>query len=282
MPQPNRILLLDDGELSNVARILKALGLKHTRIRGQQVVGKLAPPSELLITTPRCADLVRRGSPPDAPAGRPVRIVGAQESSNSMRRKVRRMGYDLLVGLPGKDEIWQPLIHRATYHGQDRRDAARVVVGSTVGLKPDSMESQLLEGTLMDISSLSCRLLVPQKFEEQTRLALTLPEAITSHRPLTLDGRVTRTSHRPDDGYSTLTLTFDQPMDVDIRAELNGVVNFWSVGPPTGVRDADGAPRPQISVPVEQDLRASSIPVESDSAAPLSVPVTAKENGSSE
>ncbi|HIL81411.1 MAG TPA: hypothetical protein EYG54_09160, partial [Myxococcales bacterium] len=93
MPQPNRILLLDDGELSNVARILEALGLKHTRIRGQQVVGKLAPPSELLITTPRCADLVRRGSPPDAAAGRPVRIMGVQENSSSMRRKVRRMGY---------------------------------------------------------------------------------------------------------------------------------------------------------------------------------------------
>jgi hypothetical protein len=282
MPQPNRILLLDDGELSNVARILEALGLKHTRIRGQQVVGKLAPPSELLITTPRCADLVRRGSPPDAPPGRPVRIVGAQESSNSMRRKVRRMGYDLLVGLPGKDEIWQPLIHRATYHGQERRDAARVVVGSKVSLKPDSMESQLLEGTLMDISSLSCRLLVPKKFEEQTRLALTLPEAITSRRPLTLDGRVTRTSRRPDDEYSTLTLTFDQPMDVDIRAELNGVVNFWSVGPPTGESDPDAAPRPQMSIAIDQNLQASSIPVESDSAAPLSVPVTAKETGPTE
>ena len=31
MPQEaNRILLIDDGELSNVARILDALGLKHT------------------------------------------------------------------------------------------------------------------------------------------------------------------------------------------------------------------------------------------------------------
>ncbi len=281
MPQPNRILLLDDGELSNVARILKALGLKHTRIRGQQVVGKLAPPSELLITTPRCADLVRRGSPPDAAAGRPVRIMGVQENSSSMRRKVRRMGYHLLVGLPGKDEIWQPLIHRATYHGEERRDATRVVVGSKVTLHPDAVQPQCLEGTLIDISSQSCQLLVPQEPRAKTRLALTLPEATTASRPLTLDGRVTRTSTRPGDGYSTLTLTFDQPMGADTRAELNSVVNFWSVGPPAGPREAGAEFPASKSAPVDQETRALSIRVEPGATASVSVPVTAKETATS-
>lgn len=277
MPQPNRILLLDDGELSNVARILDALGLKHTRIRGQQVVGKLAPPSELLVTTSRCADLVRRGSPPDAAAGRPVRIIGVQENSSSMRRKVRRMGYHLLVGLPGKDEVWQPLIHRATYQGEERRDTARVVVGSKVTLRPDPVQPQCLEGTLMDISSQSCQLLVPQELGTKTRLALTLPEATTASKPLTLDGRVTRTSTLPGDGYSALTLTFDQPMSADTRAELNSVVNFWSVGPPAGPREPGTGFPASTPPPAGQDPQAWSIRVEPSTTTSVPVRVTAKE-----
>jgi len=241
MPQPVRILLLDDGELSNVARILEALGLEHTRLRGQQVVGKLPPPSELLITTSRCAQLVRRGSPKDAAAGRPIRIIGVEDNSSSMRRMLRRMGYHLLVGLPGSDEIWRPLISRATYRGSERRDGARVLVGSSVTL---TSADASMPATLMDLSGRSCRLLVPQKLALGTALALALPETTTGSRTLTLDGRITRLSEDLGENVHSLTLAFDSAMSPDARAELSGVVNLWSVGPPSPPRDeALGSPQ---------------------------------------
>ena len=241
MPQANRILLLDDGELSNVARILNALGLEHTRIRGQQVVGKLSPPSELLITTSRCAQLVRRGSPPEASSGRPVRIIGVHENSSAMRRMLHRMGYDLLVGLPGKDEVWQPLIHRATYRGKERRCRARIVVGSPVALSTSGSEPAVLAATLMEISNRSCRVLASSKLKTGSELKLTLPETTTASRPLTLAGRVIRWGSGPSPDCQSVTLIFDHPMSSETRTELNGVVSLWSAGPPGDATDRPGS-----------------------------------------
>lgn len=273
MPQPVRILLLDDGELSNVARILEALGLEHTRLRGQQVVGKLPPPSELLITTSRCAKLVRRGSPKEAAAGRPIRIIGVQDNSTSMRRMLRRIGYHLLVGLPGSDEIWRPLIGRATYRGSERRDGARVLVGSSVTL---TSADTALPATLMDLSSRSCRLLVPQKLAVGTGLALALPEATTGSRTLTLDGRVTRISEDLGEKVHAVTLAFDTRMSPDERAELSGVVNLWSVGPPSPSADQARV------LPLDEEIRTPGEPrriqVSEEAGPALQVPVTVEES----
>ena len=159
MNQSIRILLLDDGELSPVVRILENLDLAHTRRRGEQVTEKLSPPSELLITTPRCASLVRRGSPRDAPKGRPIRIIGASDHSDSMRRKLQRMGFDLLVGLPNSEEVWGPLIRSATYGGEERREIPRTVIGAPLTLfSSDAGRSDPQPGLLMDVSSRSCRI----------------------------------------------------------------------------------------------------------------------------
>ncbi len=233
MPQANRILLIDDGELSNVARILEALGLDHTRVRGQRILGKLAPPSELLITTPCCAQLVRRGSPPDAPSGRPVRIIGASEDSSSMRRRLRRMGYHLLVGLPGSDDVWRPLIHRATYRGEERRQEARVIVGSEIGAHAATDSGESLAATLMNLSFRGCQLLVPRKLDLDSELSLTLSETTTTGRPLTLKGRVTRISEDLGDAVHETTVALDEDSAALTQAELAGVVNLWSFGPPS-------------------------------------------------
>jgi len=275
MPQANRILLLDDGELSNVARILNALGLEHTRIRGQQVVGKLSPPSELLITTSRCAQLVRRGSPPEASSGRPVRIIGVHENSSAMRRMLHRMGYDLLVGLPGKDEVWQPLIHRATYRGKERRCGARIIVGSPVALSTSGSEPAVLAATLMEISNRSCRLLASSKLKTGSELELTLPETTTASRPLTLAGRVIRSGSGPSPDCQSVTLIFDHPMSSETRTELNGVVNLWSVGPPADASDGSGS-KSSLEAPHSSRVpmtAPTTVPVDVDPGAATSVRV---------
>ncbi len=271
MPQANRILLIDDGELSNVARILEALGLDHTRVRGQRVLGKLPPPSELLITTPRCAQLVRRGSPPDAPSGRPVRIIGASEDSSSMRRRLRRMGYHLLVGLPGSDDVWRPLIHRATYRGEERRQQARVVLGSEIRAHCSGESDESIPATLMNLSFRGCQLLVPRRLSLDSELSLTLSETTTTGRPLTLKGRVTRISEDLGDSVHEATVTLNEDSAPLTQAELAGVVNLWSLGPPSrpGESDPHESPR-EGSIAA---MAAESIRVAVDAAAGASQPV---------
>jgi len=63
-PKSPGILLVDDGELDEVARVLDEQGTPYTRLRGGQIPSEVAPPRDLLIVTPRRVDRVRRGSPP--------------------------------------------------------------------------------------------------------------------------------------------------------------------------------------------------------------------------
>ena len=70
-----RILLVDDGELSEVATILGELQIDHVRLRGGQIEDGLAAPSHLLIATPRRATAIQEGSPPGVPDGSPLRII---------------------------------------------------------------------------------------------------------------------------------------------------------------------------------------------------------------
>ena len=82
MTQPeDTLLLLDDGELDPVAAILERSGLSYRRLRGGEIGEDLAPPSALLITTPRHADKVRPGSP----AGASPDSASATPSSETMR-----------------------------------------------------------------------------------------------------------------------------------------------------------------------------------------------------
>ena len=93
MPETPQILLLDDGELDDVAQLLECLDLAYTRLKGGEVRSGIGPPRDLLIATPRRSSSVEEGSPEGAKPGRPVRVIVTEEDSNSMRRMLRRAGF---------------------------------------------------------------------------------------------------------------------------------------------------------------------------------------------
>lgn len=107
------VLLLDDGELQDVAEALENAGVDFKRLRGAQIEAELPPPLHLIVTTPRRARSVRRGSPPGAAQSRPLRVIVSDEDSGAMRRMLKRMGFHLLVRRPTHPETWRLLIQRA-------------------------------------------------------------------------------------------------------------------------------------------------------------------------
>ena len=141
------ILLIDDGELEDVARALERQGCSFERLQGGSIPRQLAPPRDLLVATPRRIERVRRGSPPDAGPDRPLRILASDETSPAMQRRARRLGVHLLVGLPADDEIWRLLISRALYRGRERRRESRVAVVSPVELEIGESETRPAPGT---------------------------------------------------------------------------------------------------------------------------------------
>ena len=149
-----RILLIDDGELEPVAAMLARLGIEHTRLRGGLVETGLAPPSDLLIATPRRAGAVRRGSPVGANTGRPLRIIAVGEDSNAMRRMLRRMGFHLLVRRGAHPDVWRLLVERALFEGDERRvdpEVTRARPGESARLVREEKITDLANDTVAPV-----------------------------------------------------------------------------------------------------------------------------------
>lgn len=242
------ILLLDDGELSDVADLLDELGLAYTRVRGGEVGDRLPPPRDLLVTTPRRAERVRRGSPMGASVGRPVRIIAVEEDSTAMRRMLRRMGFHLLVRLPSEAAIWRLLIRRALYQGDERRAEQRVAMGAPVSLAGPGGAPRDRNVTLIDISNRGCRLVGSACFDIDEAISIDLRAPVHAGASvrdvLTLSGRVARVSDETGDRGAphAASVIFDEDMPESTRTRLGDLINHWSMGPPAIAEARDAGP----------------------------------------
>ena len=231
------ILLVDDGELDEVARVLESEGLPFKRLRGGAIPTEVAPPRELLIVTPRRLDRVRRGNPTDAAPDRPTRIIAVQEDSPAMRRRLRRAGLNLLVRLPADPELWRLVITRALYNGSERREDLRVAVGSQVEIdsKAETPTDAPSATVLMDLSNRGCRLQTGCAFTEGDAIEFTIPGvhagSASETDALTLAGKVRRIAQVHGSDLRTLAVVFKSDMPGKNRTRLATLINRWASGP---------------------------------------------------
>ena len=120
------IVLIDDGELEDVVRVLEAGGLAFDRYRGGQIPDRVEAPCELLIVTSRRLEHIAPSRAASTRPEKPLRIVAVSDDSPALRRRLRRHGMQLLVRLPARRETWRLLIARALYQGEERRDDPRI------------------------------------------------------------------------------------------------------------------------------------------------------------
>lgn len=238
--ESTRILLVDDGELDEVAGLLSAQGLAYERLCGSQIDDPVAPPLELLVVTPRHIERVRRGSPPQAAPERPLRVVVTSEDSPALRRSLRRAGFHLLVRQDAEGELWRLLVARAGYHGSERRQTRRVAVGAPVDVS-EAVEPAVRGGAekgaslLVDLSNRGCRVRTTRPVSIGDPIDLTIPLAslggLSEHEPLALRGRVRRLAHDPSSDERTLAIVFDSDLEDASRTRLTALINHWAAGP---------------------------------------------------
>lgn len=274
MASTERILLIDDGELAEVAAMLDRLRIPHTRLKGGDIEGELAPPTDLLIATPRRASAVRRGSPSTAGRYRPLRIIAVDEDSTAMRRVLRRMGFNLLVRRGAHPEVWRLLIERALFEGDERRTDPRVPVGATIsvtswgpenGAECHDSDDSLSRATLIDISNRGCRLSTSELLDPGVRLSIEIPLVDASTDRLQLRGRIVRTTMEGDQAAGeryTAGMLFDMGLEEDRRLQLSRLLNDLSVGPGS-VPDLTGEQLPACDSP---DIPGLTLDAETDPA----------------
>lgn len=270
------ILLVDDGELDELAHQLDDLGLAHRRELGPRPNGTLSPPSGLLVTTARRAATVRRGSPPDVGLGRPIRIIAVHDDSSSTRRLLRRTGFHLVVRLPVHEEVWRLLASDAAYEGRERRVDARIAVGSETSVQTRAGAPDVM---LMDVSNRGCRLLSESPLRPGEQIDVRIPDREEDDGALMLPGTVARTAPAEGTGpYPHMSaILFSADLDEAQRMRLGVLINRWSVGPASL---ADAAPGPRVPACESPEIPGLLLDDETDPAVRITTAVRLPDSGS--
>ena len=228
MAESPSVLLLDDGELDDVQKMLEGLKIPFGRVRGGAIARGTPPPKDLLIATPRRIDVVKAGE--DGMAEPPQRVVIVNEDSNTLRDHLRKVGFDYLVRRPVHPEALRLLILHCLYRGEEKRRDPRVAVGFEISFRAGLLNRKV---TLADLSVRGCRLLSHTRFEVGKRIKLQIPEALEAGDPFSVAGRIVRVDFDPkagDGGLYSGGVLFDRITDA-AREALEIIIEDRARGP---------------------------------------------------
>jgi c-di-GMP-binding flagellar brake protein YcgR len=183
------VLLLHDGELSDVLELLGELEADCLHLRGGEIPERVDPPEKLFIATARHA--MAAGKWPAGPSAphRPYKIGIVAEDSNTLRSMLRRIGFDLLIRRPVHPYALRLLILRALYTGDERRRESRVPVGYEISYRSGVRRKKAM---LLELNTRGCRLLSETPLKVGSRLTLDLPQEVTGGRSMQLRAKVIR------------------------------------------------------------------------------------------
>jgi hypothetical protein len=227
------VLLVDDGELEAVARLVKELGVPHLRLRGGEIGKEIPQPTKLLVSTPRHVSKLGLDAGVERAAGSsPTRVVVVREDSPTMRHMMRRYGIQLLVREPTHPEVWRLLVQRALYQGDERRRDPRLAVGSEIALSQNS-EQAPYHATLVDLSNRGCRLAATRPFAVGALLSFEVSSSGKQPTRVALQGRTARVTTVRDAEGETLysaALVFEPEPNEETRSKLTSLLNSWATG----------------------------------------------------
>ena len=157
------VLLIDDGELEDVAQLLEGLGVRPTRMSGGPGHEGWHQPERLLVVSARRAVQLGHAAGPDRASF--VKIVIADSPSRTLRTRLLRMGFDQLVCRPVHPEALRLVIEGALHGGREQRSRARLAAGCEVAWRSGLRRRR---ATLAEISPRGCRLLVRESVCPET------------------------------------------------------------------------------------------------------------------
>lgn len=250
MSFPPSVLLLDDGELGDVRRLLDDLGVDFVHLRGASIGDDLEAPRDLLLTTSRRAQTI----PPErcAEGHGPVRVVVANEEAETLRERLRRGGVDFMVRRPVHSEALRLLVLRALYRGPEKRRAIRVPFGVPVLCRVAGSRS---DAVLAELSTGGCRLLLPKACAPGTGIEVTMPPEVEGEEALVLTGTVLRV--HSEGAEASVAVTFPE-LDADREAALARALLRRAVAPPLADDDRREHPRRPLATTVTALSREAS------------------------
>jgi hypothetical protein len=242
------VLLLDDGELDSVQRMLEYLGADVRRLRGKEIGLQVPCPRDLIVASvQRCLDMPELEPGFDLKSGvefSPNWVCVHSQDFLPLRDRLRFLGVHFLVHSSLDTESLRLFLLQMLYAGPERRSRVRLPLGTEAFLIAEGNRKSV---RLAELSAESCRIITETPVAELEALQLVLCESVGGGEELSLEGvAIRRTTGRSTSGeplYSTVVSL--EALDPETQVKLERIVSGSQIGTPVSPlasRDGDDAP----------------------------------------
>ena len=229
MGQPASILLLDDGELDNVHRILCELGLDVVRLKGGEIGRSVEAPRKLLISAGRRTLDEMPAVIPVNGAPHPKWICVHNQDFLPMRERLAEMGVHYLVQNALDKASLSRFIGQILRTGVERRADRRLPLGGQIRFQT---ANEVDTAQLMELSRHGCTIAPPLMLSIGLPVAVVLPESLGGGEELEIQGTVTRLSQAEMQGGHEVIPTVVRFDDLtgDVLARLESISRGEAIG----------------------------------------------------
>ena len=239
--QPS-VLILDDGELSNIHQMLLRLGRDVVRLEGPEIGASVLAPRDLLISAGRrtLQNMPELLGLEDA-AAPPIWVCIHNQDFLPMRQRMREMGVHYLLQGALDEQSRERFLIQLFRKGVERRGSFRLYLGGELQYRIEAgageasrqgSGDQEKSGKLVELSADGCRILLEQPIDTGTHLTAILPPEFGAGKSLELTGIVRRAADREAYGGRELyaaVIGFDEPGGSE-REQLAGIIRGERIG----------------------------------------------------
>lgn len=179
-------LVMDSGDLRDVARMLHAYGAPCVRLTSGEPLGDDVPRRLLVASGSRALDFDPRAIDK---SDRVVTVALLSHPSKTLARQVRNMGFDYVLERPVHPDALRHLLHASLYRGDERRSELRFAAGLPVACRTGWRRHA---ATLCELSRFGCSLRIIDAPRLKGHLKVSLPPELTGKRTLTLAAGILR------------------------------------------------------------------------------------------
>lgn len=186
-PVSNRpdVLIIDDGELILVRKLLRELGVAYWHLAGKSIQS-LPEAKRVLIASSKLASRLRLSRTRPKPGEGPTWIAVVPSGSKSQSRVLRQAGFDFLVPDNVHPAPLRLLLARGIYDGANTQRVRRVPFGGEATYVSRLIRHKVM---LVDISPRGCRFLTKRPPRRGADITIQIP---CGDSPLQLSGKVVR------------------------------------------------------------------------------------------
>jgi hypothetical protein len=227
MDSRSKVLLLDDGDLFRIQRILKDFEVEVEHLRGDVIREDLEGSPDVVIATVKRILALEGSVDLTGLPGKPVWIAVHSQDFLPLRVRLRKLGVHFLVQSSVGSEALRLLLAHAVYRGSERREELRLPVGSPVKYR-DAAENTFA-AELLDLARDGCRLLSDHTPQPESALSVLLPSKLAGGEELSLPGRSVRVDPHAGSGQNLVTVAFDEIPEEAVEP-LNAILEGKVIG----------------------------------------------------